>query len=118
MRAEPFRSTLETPPPDDPGEPRLVELIRAEIEESGPITFARFMERALYEPGLGYYATSAERMTRAGDFVTAPELHPIFGAVVARQIDEMRQRLGAPANFTVREYGAARRTLGRALPPE
>lgn len=116
MRAEPFRSIVVTPPADDPGEPRLIELIRAEIDASGPITFARFMERALYEPGLGYYATSAERMTRAGDFVTAPELHPIFGQTVARQIDEMRQRLGSPADFTVREYGAGRRTLGKALP--
>lgn len=116
MRAEPFRSILETPPTDDAGEPRLVELIRAEIEEHGPITFARFMERALYEPGLGYYATSSERMTRTGDFVTAPELHPIFGAVVARQIEEMWQRLGQPDDFTVREYGAARRTLSKALP--
>jgi SAM-dependent MidA family methyltransferase len=118
MRAEPFRSIPATPPTDDAGEPRLVELIRAEIEASGPITFARFMERALYEPGLGYYATSSERMTRAGDFVTAPELHPVFGQTVARQIEEMRQRLGAPADFTVREYGAGRGTLGRALPPD
>lgn len=116
MRAEPIRSILATPPADDPGEPRLVELIRAEIESHGPITFARFMERALYEPGLGYYATSAQRTTRAGDFVTAPELHPVFGQTVARQIEEMRQRLGGPADFTVREYGAGRRTLGRALP--
>jgi SAM-dependent MidA family methyltransferase len=118
MRAEPVGSNLAPPPSDDPGEPALVEAIAAEIEATGPVTFARFMERALYEPGLGYYATSAERMTRAGDFVTAPELHPIFGAVVARQIEEMRQRLGAPANFTMREYGAGRRTLGSALPPD
>jgi SAM-dependent MidA family methyltransferase len=116
VRAEPVRSPLTAPPTDDPGEPRLVELIRAEIEERGPITFARFMERALYEPGLGYYATSPERTTRAGDFVTAPELHPIFGQVVARRIEEMRRRLGNPAEFTVREYGAGRGTLGRGLP--
>ena len=115
MRAEPIRSTLTPPPADDAGEPRLVELIRAEIEERGPITMARFMERALYEPGLGYYATGAERTTRAGDFLTAPELHPVFGQTVARQVDEMRHHLGDPADFTVREYGAGRGTLGRAL---
>jgi SAM-dependent MidA family methyltransferase len=115
MRVEPLRSELAAPPSNDPGEPRLVELIRAEIEERGAITFARFMEHALYEPGLGYYATNNERTTRAGDFVTAPELHPIFGKVVARQVDEMWQRLGAPSGFTVREYGAGRGTLGRAL---
>ena len=87
-------------------------LLCDEIVEHGPITFARFMQRALYEPGLGYYATSAQRATRRGDFLTAPELHPIFGAAVARQLDEMWRRLGEPAVVTLREYGAGRATLG------
>ncbi len=69
------------------------------------------MERALYEPGLGYYATSVDRPTRAGDFLTAPELHPIFGHVLARRIDEMWRALGRPETFTVREYGAGTGTL-------
>jgi SAM-dependent MidA family methyltransferase len=116
MRAEPVRSPLTTPPTDDPGEPRLIEAIRAEIDERGPITFARFMERALYEPGLGYYATSRERTTRSGDFLTAPELHPIFGQTVARWVEAAWQRLDQPTDFKVREYGAGRGTLGRALP--
>lgn len=106
-----------TPPPaDDAGDPRLLDAISAEIDERGPITFARFMERALYEPGLGYYATSHDRTTRGGDFVTAPELHPIFAQTVARQIGQMWERLGRPTNFTVREYGAGRGTMGNALP--
>ena len=92
-------------------------MLRAEIERDGLITFARFMQRALYEPGLGYYAASHDRPTRKGDFLTAPELHPIFGMAVARQIDEMWQRLGQPAEFTVREYGAGRGTLAAALRP-
>ena len=115
MRAEPVRSELAPPPSDDPGEPRLIELIRAEIEASGPITFARFMERALYEPGLGYYATSTDRPTRAGDFLTAPELHPIFGHALARQLDEMWFRLGRPERFVLREYGAGTGTLHVAI---
>lgn len=110
------RLAVPAPPAGDPGRPELLSLIRDEIEEDGPITFARFMERALYEPGLGYYATSRDRTTRAGDFLTAPELHPIFGRVVARQVDEMWRRLGEPAGFTVREYGAGRATLGAAMP--
>ena len=76
------------------------------------------MARALYEPGLGYYATSRERPTRGGDFLTAPELHPIFGRAVGRQVEEMWRRLGEPVEFTVREYGAGRGTLGAALPPK
>lgn len=97
------------------GDPRLVELIRAEIEGHGRLTFARFMERALTEPGLGYYATSGTRPTLEGDFVTAPELHPFFGRCVARQLNEVWVRLGEPAIFTVREYGAGRGTLAAAV---
>ena len=115
MRAEPVRSALAAPPDDDPGEPRLIELIRAEIEGSGPITFARFMERALYEPGLGYYATRADRTTRSGDFLTAPELHPIFGHALARQLDEMWRRLEQPERFVLREYGAGTGALHLAI---
>ena len=63
MRVEPLHRTADSRhrPPMTRAMPALVELIRAEIERDGPITFARFMERALYEPGLGYYATSADR---------------------------------------------------------
>lgn len=85
--------------------------IRAEIDAGGPITFARFMELALYDPLDGYYATRADRPTRQGDFLTAPELHPIFGHVLARQLGEMWERLGRPDGFTVREYGAGAGTL-------
>src|SRR3954451_4232000 len=84
----------------------LRELIRAEIESTGPITFARFMERALYDPVHGYYVATIDRPTRSGDFLTAPELHPIFGRTLARQILEMWQRLGEPSDFVIREFGA------------
>jgi SAM-dependent MidA family methyltransferase len=114
MRVEWKRSQVASPPTDD-GETALVERIRTEIEHDGPITFARFMQRALYEPGLGYYATSAERPTRAGDFLTAPELHPLFGHTVARQVDEIWRRLDRPDGFVLREYGAGTGALGKAV---
>jgi SAM-dependent MidA family methyltransferase len=105
------------PPPasNGPGRPELVALLREEIRHSGPITFARFMQRALYEPGLGYYAAAPDRPTRAGDFLTAPELHPLFGHAIARQMDEMWQLLGRPHSFVVREYGAGTGTLGLTI---
>lgn len=112
---EPQLRSIDTPPTQDPGDPALVELIRAEIDSNGPITFARFMHRALYEPGLGYYATSGDRPTRAGDFLTATELHPIFGWALARQVDEMWSRLGGPPDFTLREFGAGTAALGDAV---
>ena len=84
----------------------LVAAIRTEIERSGPITFARFMELALYHPALGYYATRPDRGTRSGDFLTAPETHPIFGRAIARQLDELWRAVGSPSEFGVFEYGA------------
>jgi len=87
-------------------DPVLVGRLRAEIAATGPITFARFMSIAQADPERGYYATSDERQTRAGDFLTAPELHPIFGATLARVAEEMWRAMGRPARFALREYGA------------
>jgi SAM-dependent MidA family methyltransferase len=94
-------------------ERRLVEAIRDEILAAPDrrITFARFMQRALTDPGLGYYATSEERPTRGGDFLTAPELHPLFGRCVGRHLEAEWQALGRPGRFVVREWGAGRGTL-------
>lgn len=92
------------------GNPRLVELIRSEIEQRGPITFARFMELALYHPEHGYYHT-ALRAGRGGDFLTAPETHPIFGWTLARQLNELWRLLDRPAPFTLCEYGPGSGTL-------
>lgn len=65
---------------------RLRALIRHEIESAGgAISFARFMELALYAPGLGYYSAGARKFGPAGDFVTAPELSALFSRCVARQ---------------------------------
>ncbi len=66
---------------------RLIELIRARIDESGGwLSFAQYMEFALYAPGLGYYASGAAKLGAAGDFVTAPEMTPLFGRTLARQL--------------------------------
>jgi SAM-dependent MidA family methyltransferase len=117
----PTRDALPGAAPPDPGDgasdPRLVALIRDEILASPGrrITFARFMERALTEPGLGYYAASGTRPTREGDFLTAPELHPFFGRCIGRQLTGIWERLGSPERFTVREHGAGRRTLERTV---
>ena len=96
---------------------RLVDRIRAEIAEGGPMTFARFMELALYDPEAGYYA--ADETTggpgRQGDFLTAPEGHPIFGWAIARQLQEVWDRLGRPSRFIVREHGAGSGALAAGI---
>ena len=86
--------------------PSLLAAIRAEIAVAGRITFARFMQLALYHPEHGYYLTPERRPGRGGDFLTAPEASAYFGLTVARQIAECWERLGKPDRFTIREYGA------------
>ena len=106
------------PSPPDPSlhaNPALVGLIREEIAGAGPITFARFMELALYTPELGYYTSSPTRIGRGGDFLTAPETHPIFGAALARQVADVWRRLDKPPTFTIREYGAGRGALAESI---
>jgi SAM-dependent MidA family methyltransferase len=92
----------------------LADLIQREIAERGPITFARFMELALYHPQHGYYMTSV-RAGRAGDFLTAPEAHPIFGWVIARQVAECWDLLDRPEPFHLVEYGPGSGTLALAI---
>jgi SAM-dependent MidA family methyltransferase len=69
---------------------RLVEFIRRDITaQGGWISFARYMKLALYAPGLGYYTAGAHKFGEAGDFITAPELSPLFGRTLARQVAEI-----------------------------
>jgi SAM-dependent MidA family methyltransferase len=100
--------------PRTDGNSRLVELLRSEIERCGPVTFARFMELALYHPAHGYYHTSL-RAGREGDFLTAPETHPVFGWTLARQLDQLWRLLDCPAPFILREYGPGAGTLAVSL---
>lgn len=100
----------------DPGpaarsRPELVAEVRAEIEASGRMTFARFMELALTHPQYGYYTATDAAPGFGGDFLTAPETHSMFGTLLARQIAECWERLGRPAPFVVREFGAGSATL-------
>jgi SAM-dependent MidA family methyltransferase len=102
------------PPPDEAGEPALVEAIRAEIVAGGPIPFARFMRLALLHPAHGYYSTRPA-IGRRGDFVTSPEVHAAFGACLARQAAEVWRTLGCPGRFTLLEWGAGSGALARDL---
>lgn len=69
---------------------RLCDLIRRDIEQQGGwLSFARFMELALYAPGLGYYTAGARKFGESGDFITAPELSALFGRSLARQLIEV-----------------------------
>jgi SAM-dependent MidA family methyltransferase len=105
----------------DPGaplpgsDPRLVARIVDEIRSTGPMTFARFMELALYDPEAGYYATGSAGPGRAGDFLTAPEGHPIFGWALARHLESAWEAIDRPAEFVIREHGAGSGALAAGI---
>ena len=79
-------------------------LISAEIVRSGgAMPFDRYMELALYAPGLGYYQNPGYKIGAAGDFITAPEISPYFSRCVARQCDQVLTELG---QGSILEFGA------------
>ncbi len=82
---------------------RLIESIRDEIDAAGPIPFDRFMELALYAPGLGYYVAGGHKLGAAGDFVTAPEISPLFAACLTQPC---RQVLDLVGGGDILELGA------------
>lgn len=91
--------------------------IAAAVRDSGGwLPFERFMAMALYEPGLGYYANTSRKFGQlpqhGSDFVTAPELTPLFGRTLARQL---AQALEATATAEVWEFGAGSGALARQL---
>jgi len=87
----------------------LKQKIIEKIKREGPITFETFMEMALYEPGLGYYASDKAVIGRAGNFYTSQHLHPAFGVMIGRQLEEIWEIMGSPPEadaFQVVEIGA------------
>lgn len=94
--------------------PSAADDLRAAIAAAGgSIPFARFMELALYGDH-GFYS-GAGRAGRRGDFLTSPEVGPLFGAVLARMIDARWRELGEPPLFTVVDAGAGPGTLSRTI---
>ena len=86
--------------------------LRTEIDKAGGwLSFARYMELALYCPGLGYYSAGSVKLGEAGDFVTAPELSPLFAGTLARQVS---QSIGADVP-DVLELGAGSGALAAGL---
>ncbi len=88
--------------------------VRSAIRRSGPITFDRFMAEALYGPG-GFFATGRGAGRAARDFVTSPQVGALFGALVARELDEQWVGLGRPDPFVVIEVGAGSGRLARDI---
>ena len=84
--------------------------------QGGWIAFSRYMEMALYEPGMGYYSAGAHKLGAGGDFTTAPELSPLFGAAIVSAILPVLEGLkaqGLPAKIL--EFGAGTGKLAESI---
>lgn len=99
--------TLSLPTPDTESaahSAKVAEFLRQSIADAGgQISFADYMHHALYAPGLGYYSAGTKKFGEAGDFVTAPEVSPVFGRIIARQCASVFQEVAAPS---ILEFGA------------
>ena len=95
----------------------LTPVIRAAIEAAGgAITFTRFMAIALGHPEHGYYSRPDLAWGRDGDYETSPEVHPIFGYLWARQVEECWERLDRPADLVPGERGGLGHLVGDQHP--
>ena len=93
------------------GHTELISEIKRQIDKKGRITFAEFMDIALYWPGKGYYTSENVRWGKDGDYLTSIDVSPVFGRLLAHQINEMWQNLGSPPQFSIIEVGAGREEL-------
>jgi SAM-dependent MidA family methyltransferase len=96
------RCTLNTPD----GNAALTQIIRDQIENVGPQSFAWFMQQALYHPEHGYYASGRCTIGRKGDYFTNVSVGPLFGQLLTAQFAEIWERLGKMNDFVIVEQGA------------
>ncbi|MFH2012238.1 MAG: SAM-dependent methyltransferase [Pseudomonadota bacterium] len=92
----------------EPENKELKNIIFDTIHKKGRITFAEYMDMALYHPIHGYYNSSREKIGKDGDYYTSPHIHPVFGQLIARLIYQMWDILGKRSAFTIVEAGAGK----------
>src|SRR6266508_4382393 len=88
------------------GNADLIRIIRGQVEKQGPVSFAWFMQQALYHPEHGYYSSGRCAIGRKGDYFTNVSVGPLFGQLLASQFSEVWERLGNMNDFVIVEQGA------------
>jgi SAM-dependent MidA family methyltransferase len=88
------------------GNPALIKLIRDKIKNRGPVSFAWFMQQALYHPEHGYYSSGRCAIGRKGDYFTNVSIGPLFGQLMGAQFAEIWEQLGKINDFVIVEQGA------------
>ncbi|HYB19320.1 MAG TPA: SAM-dependent methyltransferase [Thermodesulfobacteriota bacterium] len=96
---------------EEPENTELAKIILGRIRPRGRIPFAEFMDIALYHPREGYYQSLREKIGPRGDYYTSPHIHPIFGALLTRQLHQMWEILDHPSPFIIAEMGAGKGLL-------
>lgn len=95
---------------------RLLDVLARRIQDTGPLSFAEYMEAALYEPGLGYYSAGLYKFGAEGDFITAPELGDLFARCLANSFSAVAKQLCAAASsYDFLEIGAGSGALAADL---
>ena len=89
--------------------------LAARIERDGPLPFRAYMDAALYDDDAGFYSRAGQAGRRGGDFVTAPEVGPLFGVLVARRLDRVWDALDRPEHITLVDAGSGPGTLLRTV---
>lgn len=110
-----MKSPKSLPEPQDDAKQRsgeLTEKIRRHLHRHQKLSFADYMKLALYTPNLGYYTNGLAKIGAQGDFVTAPEISPIFSRCVARQAQQVLCKLNTP---NIIEFGAGRGVMARDI---
>jgi SAM-dependent MidA family methyltransferase len=100
---------------DEAGTTKLAEIILNRIRTRGKMTFATYMETALYEPGLGYYTSPGRKVGAEGDFYTSMNVHSAFGRLIGKEICRFWELLDSPASFTIAEAGAGAGQLAQDI---
>jgi len=95
------------------GVPELEELLRNLIRKKGRLTFAEFMQTALYHPQYGYYSTPPLRIGAGGDYLTSPEISPIFGRCLGRRLVRLSAEMHLPNKLQIVEVGGGSGKLCR-----
>ncbi len=98
-------------PHGEPENRRLKRAIISRIRAKGRITFREFMHLCLYHPSYGYYCSEGEKIGRGGDFYTSACVHPIFGGMIAKQIEQMWVLMGEQVGFQIVEFGSGKGLL-------
>jgi len=93
----------------------LLNILADRIQREGPLTFAEWMDACLYHPQHGYYRRGKPTVGRDGDFLTSPEVHPLFGAAVGHVASELWRTNDRPEPFEIVEVGPGTGALAESL---